>query len=221
MSNSLKLRLQTRHPDGAAKIQVLQQDICGNRLFFRSIYLISHLLHPTLYKGTVLSFLMLLSGCGFYQEQFGSYHRIKASSKALTEKAIISLIQDGTLQTRNQLWQFLLAKRAALGEVRLAGTWVDSTHAIGHRNRKSFVIFHSNNQVFYSLALYNCGEPVVSPEGLIGPNCDLRIESINALQSDSVLRQVEWKEASPALTEFKEAILPIIRRRIELMKQAD
>ncbi|RTQ50003.1 hypothetical protein EJV47_10190 [Hymenobacter gummosus] len=161
----------------------------------------------------------MLSGCGFYRWQLGSYYSVRASSKALTEQAIISLIQDGSIQVRSDVWRPIIERQAALAGGELVGHWVDNSYVVKHRNRKGFVIFHPANRTFYSFDFCNCGAPVEEPEGLVGPNCDLRIHSINALQQDSVLHAINWPEAGPALAEFRKNILPVIRCRVAALDQ--
>ncbi|WP_460677260.1 hypothetical protein [Hymenobacter coalescens] len=158
---------------------------------------------------------ILLSSCSFYRWHLGSFYPIKAKSKALTEQAIISLIQDGTFQTRIGTWRPLIEQKAALLGGQVVGHWVDTTYVTGYRNRKGFVVFHPPTHTFYSFELCNCGGPVSEPEGLIGPDCDLRITSMNVLQPDSALQSIEWRDAGPALTEFKRNILPAIRKRAD------
>ena len=171
------------------------------------------------YQFVNLLLLLLVCSCSLYRSQFGSFYAIRSSSKALTEQAIISLIQDGTLQTQATVFRRLIEREATLNGHKVADTWVDDTHFVVYRNRKNFVVFHPPNRTFYGLNLANCGTPLSEPEGLIGPNCDLIVHSIDFLQSDSTLHSIGWEAAGPALAEFKKSILPIIRQRAKAMEK--
>jgi hypothetical protein len=165
-------------------------------------------------KQLIWFFLLGLSNCTLHRELFGRYYWIGGGtfgvSQSELENRISTLYANGMLTTNNTLWAPLKADyaKAKFGKIIDFNVVPAQGYSLDKTGRKHFLVYISKNRTFYSYSFWN-----FRGLGRAHTPCDLLVESVTVLQSDSTVRELEWKVAGPALATLKREVLPIIRKQ--------